>query len=393
MHYAFKHLATAATLVQQYNGELPLAAFLKQYFSAHKKHGSKDRKYISELCYCYYRLGHALLHLPVEERMKIALYLCSNELQSWEALFEETWLQQHTPLLSQRISFVQQQYPALQAGTIFPWLTHCSETIDTTAFAYSHLVQPKVFLRIRPGYEQKVPDALAQQNIPFEQADKYCIALQPNTSISTLLDVNKAAVVQDYSSQKVGGLLQQVKVLSPGTQWRIWDCCAASGGKSILANDLLKPASLTVSDVRESIIRNLQQRFKEAGITRYDWFTADLTKQQKLLQNRDVNLVICDAPCSGSGTWGRTPEQLFYFTNEQLQHYASLQQQIVNNIVPQIKAGTYFLYITCSVFREENETMVQLLQQKHAMKILQTEVLKGYALQADSMFAALCIKE
>ena len=46
---------TAISLIKTYDGSIPLQHFLKQHFSQHKKHGSKDRKFITHLCYCYYR--------------------------------------------------------------------------------------------------------------------------------------------------------------------------------------------------------------------------------------------------------------------------------------------------------------------------------------------------
>ena len=67
---------TAITLIKLYDGKFPLAIFLKQYFAVHKKHGSKDRKFISHLCYCYYRLGHAFDNISTEEKLKTTLFLC-----------------------------------------------------------------------------------------------------------------------------------------------------------------------------------------------------------------------------------------------------------------------------------------------------------------------------
>lgn len=368
---------------------MPLAAYLKQYFAQHKKHGSKDRKQITELCYCYCRLGHALPSLPAEERVKVALFLCSNELKQWTALYNEQWQQQHNALLEKRLAFVQSMYPSFNTKDLFPWLSECSKTIDSIAFAISHLVQPRVFLRIRPGHEAVVVNTLQEQQVAFEQPSANCISLPPNSKTAEILAINKTAVVQDYSSQRVGETLQRLQSLEPQTTWKVWDCCAASGGKSILVTDILHPQQLTVSDVRASIIHNLQQRFKEAGISRYHWFVTDLTKEKGFLENRSFNLVVCDVPCSGSGTWGRTPEQLLYFNEEKLQHYVQLQQDIVHNIAPQLQPDTYFLYITCSVFAAENEQMVTVLQQQYQFALLHSEVLKGYSSQADTMFVAL----
>jgi 16S rRNA (cytosine967-C5)-methyltransferase len=92
----------------------------------------------------------------------------------------------------------------------------------------------------------------------------------------------------------------------------LWDCCAASGGKSILAYDQFSSLKLTVSDVRASILSNLRKRFERAGIRHYASFVADITSPRFQL-NKTFDIVLCDVPCSGSGTWSRTPEQLSFF--------------------------------------------------------------------------------
>ena len=106
------------------------------------------------------------------------------------------------------------------------------------------------------------------------------------TKIDDLLLLNKEVVVQDYSSQRISEFLALVK-LPTGTREpaiSVWDCCAASGGKSLLAVDVLGNINLTVSDVRISIIENLRRRFAEAGIHKYNSFV--LILQQHLIFNR-----------------------------------------------------------------------------------------------------------
>lgn len=394
MRYAGRHLEQAVQLVQAYEGIVPLAVYLKQYFVVHKKHGSKDRKSISHLCYCYYRLGHALKHLPVAERLKLALFLCSDSLDSWAALFEPAWQQQHQPLLAQRLAFAQTVYPGFRVTDIFPWLPGASEGLEHDAFAASHLVQPKVFLRIRPGYEKSVVQQLGKKSVAFEQVSTHCIALPPGSAVQELLALNREAVVQDYSSQRVGTLLDDARQAfhffrqgHDRPPLRVWDCCAASGGKSILAWDILPSLNLSVSDVRPSILYNLQQRFSEAGISSYRSFVADLAKPLSPVPG-PYDLVICDAPCSGSGTWSRTPEQLYFFSDQALEKYAALQRRILNHTVPAVKKGGYFLYITCSVLQAENEQQAAHLLALGLQPVKQ-ELLKGYPLRADSMFAAL----
>src|SRR5688572_12179845 len=75
------YINTAKNILQRYIGDETFAGFLKKYFSANKKHGSKDRKQISHLCYCYFRLGKAVSNkeYELEEDIITGLFLCSSE--------------------------------------------------------------------------------------------------------------------------------------------------------------------------------------------------------------------------------------------------------------------------------------------------------------------------
>src|SRR6266513_5732875 len=79
MSYYHSYLNNAAQILKQYNGKEPFALFLKKYFSVNKKFGSNDRKQISHLCYCYFRLGKSLLNISIEERILFSLFLCSSK--------------------------------------------------------------------------------------------------------------------------------------------------------------------------------------------------------------------------------------------------------------------------------------------------------------------------
>ncbi|TKK65527.1 Fmu (Sun) domain-containing protein [Ilyomonas limi] len=384
MNFYKKYFDTAVTLIQQYNGRVPLAIYLKHYFAQHKKHGSKDRKHITHLCYCYYRLGRALKHLPIATRLLTALFLCNNERGDWLQLYEEDWQYAYDEDLDKRIAFVQTKY-AFQPEAIFFMLNNVSDAIEKTVFAKAHLIQPDLFIRIRPGFHQAVISKLDAKQISYELIGNNCIALNNTSKIDTILPLNKEAVVQDFSSQRIAEFLQStINNHSPAT---VWDCCAASGGKAILAVDTLPNIQLTVSDVRASIIHNLKERFKKADIRHYHTFIADLATNFR--SSKKYDLVICDAPCSGSGTWARTPEQLFFITEEKIEQYAALQKKIVSTVVKSVNKGGYLLYITCSVYKEENEAVVEFIQQTTSLQLIQSSVLKGYDVKADTMFAAL----
>jgi 16S rRNA (cytosine967-C5)-methyltransferase len=379
------HFNTALLLISFYDGNIPLAHFLKQYFSQHKKHGSQDRKSIAHLCYCYYRLGHVLKDLDTAERLKIALFLCNENAGDLSILFHQDWIANWDISLSQRIAFIQTNYPSFLPQNIFPFIDELSQTVDGDSFAISHLIQPDLFLRVRPGKEQIVLDKLTKAGVSFQQMSASCLRLPNASKIEAVLKLNAEAVIQDLSSQAIAGFIPQSTIFNPQL---VWDCCAASGGKSILIYDMVKNISLTVSDIRPSIIHNLRQRFREAGIKNYTSFVADLTETNKPTASK-FDLIVCDAPCSGSGTWARTPEQLYFFRENRIAEYAALQQKIAGNVIPHLGAGGYFLYITCSVFEKENEGAVEFIERAFGLEMVKKGVIKGYELKADTMFAAL----
>ena len=161
----------------------------------------------------------------------------------------------------------------------------------------------------------------------------------------------------------------------------------------MMAYDILNgQIELTVSDIRESILSNLKNRFETAGIKNYHSFVADLTDPDFQLSASNFQLIICDAPCTGSGTWSRTPEQLYYLKRKTVDVYVAMQQQIVSKVIPHLQPGGIFIYITCSVFKHENEEIVDFIKEKFHLQLLQMELLKGYDKKADSMFAAVFSK-
>ncbi|HVG40473.1 MAG TPA: methyltransferase domain-containing protein, partial [Chitinophagaceae bacterium] len=272
------------------------------------------------------------------------------------------------------------------AEHIFPWQKELSTEIELHPFALSFLLQPLFYLRIRPGRENKVEKALKQNEIPYERIGEHGIALQNSVRADAVLTIDEDAIVQDINSQKV--LQPLINEVPLTISIKVWDCCAASGGKSILAVDTFKNVNLTVSDVRKSILQNLKNRFSRAGLHHYHSFIADAATI-KLTRGTIFDVIICDAPCSGSGTWSRTPEQLYYFEENKIEYYSTLQKSIVKNVSRYLTKNGFFVYITCSVFKKENEEVVSFIEKETNLKTMSTTYLKGYTSKADTLFVAL----
>jgi 16S rRNA (cytosine967-C5)-methyltransferase len=378
------YINSASTILQVYDGQMPFAAWLKQFFKEYKKYGSKDRKEIAHLCYSFFRLGKAFEAESVEERILTGVFLSSNKSNFVLQELRQEWNDKiHLPL-REKLALV---YGSL--ASVFPWKEALSEVIKFEQLVASFFIQPDLFIRLRPGKEVEVKQKLEQAAVHFENVSEQCLALPNSSKLDVVLELNREAVIQDYSSQRIGEMFSDVLPQAGSHKISVWDCCAASGGKSILAYDLLPAIELTVSDIRKSILFNLQKRFKEAGINRYKSFVADLSTATYQPSSARYDLVICDAPCTGSGTWGRTPEQLYFFTEEKIAYYAALQKSIVLNASKSVKAGGYFLYITCSVFKQENEELVSQILQHTSLQLLKQQYFIGYQHKADTLFAAL----
>ncbi len=382
---ASSYILSAKEILSLYKGELPFAAWIKQYFKTHKKFGSRDRKIVAQLCYSFFRLGNAFNDLAVEERIGIGLFLSS---QASNNLLEELrpgWNAKAALELKDKFSILNSQFSILN---VFPWNNELSEEINSEKFNESFLIQPDLFLRLRHVKENIVKEKLAAANIDFRVEDETCLALPNASKLDGILLIDKEAVIQDHNSQRVLELLQ-LPTANCQLPTNAWDCCAASGGKSILVYDTIPNIDLTVSDIRVSILINLKKRFEKAGIKNYKSFIADLSHSPLITHHSTFDLIICDAPCTGSGTWSRTPEQLHFFKEEKIDYYAALQKKIAINASKSLKKGGHFLYITCSVFKKENEEVVEYLKQNTQLQLQAIQYYKGYEKRADTLFTAL----
>ena len=388
---------SALTIINAYKGSSPLVHHLKQYFAAHKKHGSTDRRTIAHLCYTYYRLGASIKEFDTDKGLQLAIFLCEAKPGNWSFLFEPNWLaawNSSDVSLDQKLAFIKEQLPGYEIESIFPFTAHLSTGVDATAFNRSHLLQPDLFIRIRPKHEDAVVSKLHKAQINFEKISTSCLRLASGTKLDEVLLINKEAVIQDYSSQQIGNVYALATDFADSKK-RVWDACAASGGKSILAVDTFGQIKLTASDMRATILRNLQTRFAAAGMAGYQSFAVDLTSAHDLSNFAKLaDFIICDAPCTGSGTWGRTPEHLAFFDEAAIDNFRQLQQTIIANTIPYVAVNGYFLYSTCSVFATENEGQVKFMETNFPeFKLLHQQLFTGYAGKADTMFAALFQKK
>jgi len=385
---AENQLRTFLTLLKDYPAETPLYKFLPGYFRLHKKMGSTDRRVASRLVYNYFRLGKALASYPPEKRLFAAEFLCNNQENSFLSFFKPESAEQIQLSIQDKILVLQKEYPDFKLEDVFPFTGHLSPGIDRMLFLSSFFIQPDLFIRIQKGYEFQVKQTLNAAGVVFRQKTEQCLALPNGTKLDQLFPSQRYFEVQDESSQQTARYFQPKK----WENW--WDACAASGGKTLLLHDQEPDLKLVVSDIRESVLDNLDERLQLAGIKKYQKKVLDLTQNpDPILHDYAFDGIILDAPCTGSGTWGRTPEMISQFDVSRISFFQRLQKIIALNVVKYLKPCKPLIYITCSAFREENEDVVNYLVKEAGLQLESSELLKGYERKSDTMFVARLIKK
>jgi len=383
MAISHSHLLTAERMLTSYHGATPFPAFSRAWFREHRQHGSRDRRSILELCYAYFRLGASLTDATVKEQATVGLFLLSDFPNRTLEELEPGWNGRLPLSLEEKSSSVAEWYPGFEPSRIFPWTDELSPMLDATDFVKSHLRQPALYARVRPEREGAVLGRLAKESIPHERIGDHALRFPNGFDLAPFFTADMDVVVQDLSSQRVMELLPD----GAGAGLRIWDCCAGSGGKSILLHDSFPDSRLSVSDIRPGILQNLKERFSLAGVKAEDLFVADLERNAAPVRSA-YDLILADVPCSGSGTWGRNPESLRHFDPKSIAGFQRRQLSIAQNATVALRPGGQFIYVTCSVFKKENEDVVAELQRSTGLVLQEMKLLTGYQDRANTLFAA-----
>lgn len=343
-------MAIVVDILTAYQYDKPFHLYFSQITKQHKNWGAKDRKTYRKACYAYLRLGHFTENKPINEMVQFGLEI-SNGSSSLENL-----------------------------NAIFPFADLLSPQIDANAWLESHLHQKPVYLVMRKGFENNCMEELNNSNIPFELFDDCVLKLPPESKADKLTDKGMAWVMDRASA----AVANKVEVL-PGQQ--LWDACAGAGGKSLFISQKFDGTFKHLcSDRRYSVLENLNSRFRLLDLIQPKTELADLNEPLHVPLQADV--LVLDVPCTGSGTWGRTPENLKMFAPDSLSFMVSLQKTIVSNAIKNLKQNGKLYYMTCSVFSAENEQNVNHFIVNNGLKLIDSGYLNFGFSQTDTLFFA-----
>ena len=170
-------------------------------------------------------------------------------------------------------------------------------------------------------------------------------------------------VIHDEASQLVAALL--------GSGSHILDCCAAPGGKTLAIADHNPEAVITAVELHPHRAHLLQKQLHphaSSSTPRIQIVTADA---QHLPMTAQFDRVLADVPCSGTGTLAHNPEIKWRLTIGDLKELHERQLAILRSALSQVAPGGRLIYSTCSLEKEENETVVeQALSENNSFRLL-----------------------
>jgi 16S rRNA (cytosine967-C5)-methyltransferase len=152
----------------------------------------------------------------------------------------------------------------------------------------------------------------------------------------------------------------------PGAK-RVWDCCAAPGGKTLILARRLVAAEVVASDVSVKRLAQTEARLRRyAYAERVGFAAADAADAKTIAGSFD--LILCDVPCSGTGTLAGNPEIRHRLKVEELARQAERQRAILKGASTRLAPGGRLVYSTCSLEPEECERVVDAVEKEVGLR-------------------------
>jgi 16S rRNA C967 or C1407 C5-methylase (RsmB/RsmF family) len=329
-----------ATLITRFEASYDKADRLFKALVRRRNFGQKERGIAMDAFYLY-----------VRQQKKVHFFAMDNSPEAWavsayalvthqEAEFFPSSVQRWLALSVLEQAQLVQSYPLFwqqQIATIFP------ETHEEVAHFLNGRAPITLLVLTRRNSVAEVEQALLSQGLMVKRCDLSPLALKVEGRLSKEQTV--FFDLQDESSQVMAflPLPQACSVL---------DLCAGWGGKSVALGTAYPHLQIIASDIRLDMQAKIASRANRAGVS-VRW----RTKNQLVKDKFDVVLV--DAPCSGSGVWRRNPEDRYRIKASHMNTLIEQQLALLLEAGRMVVAGGELIYITCSFTQQENEELVQ----------------------------------
>ena len=263
----------------------------------------------------------------------------------------------------------------LSYSNLIPEWTH--EKIKQTLYDENELLKwyqtrPPIWIRVQTSDTEKLFNEFKDNEIQYFASETiknaFCIKNAKVNLYFLESFKNGFFEIQDIASQVIGF----VSGAKPGERW--WDCCAGAGGKSLQLSTMMQNRGrILASDIREYKLDDLKKRARRNEKSNIECRIWD----GKALRNKKAESfdgVLIDAPCSCSGTWRRNPDTRWRLTPSEIEELLTIQFSILENASSAVKKGGVLIYATCSIFDEENGSMIRNFLKNHPEFILESFV-------------------
>jgi 16S rRNA (cytosine967-C5)-methyltransferase len=215
------------------------------------------------------------------------------------------------------------------------------------------LVKPKfdIAINILSYSREQIKNKLTNLNIKCKNTicSPYGITVEKRIPKNNLKKIKRNFFeVQDEGSQ----IMTMLTNITPGT--KVLDFCAGKGTKTIfIKNTFLEKEDIYAYDIDLDRSNELKKRIKELNINNIKVLSKIFDTEKKF------DVILCDVPCTGTGTWRRRPENIIRLKEGQLNELVKVQASILNDASRYCKNGGEIVYISCSLIYEENEGQIK----------------------------------
>lgn len=161
-----------------------------------------------------------------------------------------------------------------------------------------------------------------------------------------------------------------VKLLDLKPGQKVWDACAAPGGKSALMAEMEPTLDILASDVSEFRVEKMQDLLDRLGLVNVhleciDALLSPRSNSEFRIPNSEFDRILLDVPCSNMGVIARRPESKYRITPESVKELAELQSRLLASVSQALKVGGILVYATCSPDPMETTQVVNRFVKEH----------------------------
>ena len=367
--------ASIELLEEIFDKRRPADRLIAQYFRARRYIGSKDKRSISKTIYqvlrqraCFEYLLQ-IQNLPTSARFLVAVSLLKEgadlktyfdgvaynpkpfSVDAFENLQQLDFLKLENAATSVQLNVPDWLAPKLEKSLGNFYLQEMQ--------ALNNRAATDIRVNLLKVSVQEMADSLLSTDYEFSQRElsPWCIRFKQPVALTSLSSFKHGHFeIQDEGSQ----LLALASEATAGE--KVVDFCAGAGGKSLaIAMMMNNKGVIHACDVHTKRLEQLGIRAKRAGVHNIRVRTLSSEHDKWVKQHRAMaDLVLIDAPCSGTGTWRRNPDSRWNLRPEHLKNLLELQQSILQSAARLVKPAGRFLYATCSLLEEENKQQIEL---------------------------------